>query len=338
VIFFTGFQIHQANQANQAMTINRRDLIRTITFGGASLPLSAGASTILSSLSKPVRLGLIADLHVDLIPDSEARLDLFLKEMSESKPDGIIQLGDFAFAKKANQKTVDRFNKAYGTALHVIGNHDTDGGLSKQQCLDSWGMKAPYYHHELNGLHLVVLDANEKGSPAHKGGYPQFIGKTQADWLGKILAEIEGPVLVVSHQPLAGPYQIDNGREIQKILSRHADQIVLAINGHTHIDHLSEVAGIQYLHINSASYHWLGSKFAHESYPPEIHAKYPALKFTSPYQDALFTTLTFDPKSQRISVKKRKTSWVGESPEELGLKSGTADSVTPEIRERVIKA
>lgn len=301
------------------------------------MPLSAGASTILSNLSKPIRLGMIADLHLDLIPDAEARLDLFLKEMSKSKPDGLIQLGDFAFAKKTNQKIVDRYNKAHETALHVIGNHDTDGGLSKQQCLDSWGMKSAYYHRKLNGLHLVVLDANEKGSPTDKGGYPQFIGKTQVDWLRKTLAEIEGPILVVSHQPLAGPYPIDNAGEIQKILSKHADQIVLAINGHTHIDHLTEVAGIQYLHINSASYHWLGAKYAHESYPPEIHAKHPALKFTSPYQDALFTTLTFDPKSKSITVAKKKTTWVGESPQELGLKREPAESVTPEIRERIIK-
>jgi predicted phosphodiesterase len=320
-----------------SIPMTRRNLIRTITLGGAGVPLSGLAAGTLEQLSKPVRLGVIADLHVDLIPDADVRLDSFLQEMAKSKPDGLIQLGDFAFAKKENQNFVDQFNKAHQTSLHVIGNHDTDGGLNKQDCLDSWGMKSAYYHREIGGLHLLVLNANEKGSPSHKGGYPQFIGNAQSDWLRKTLAEIKGPVLIVSHQPLAGPYPIDNAEEIQKIFSKHASRIVLAMNGHTHIDHLVEVGGVQYLHVNSASYHWLGSKYAHESYPPAIHAKYPALKFTGPYQEALFTTLTFDPVSRSITVEKRKTNWVGESPQELGLKREPAGSVTPEIRERVIK-
>lgn len=316
--------------------ITRRHFSKTLALGGVGLPLSTMASTALSALSKPVRLGVIADLHVDLIPDGAERLDSFLGEMARSKPDALIQMGDFAFAKKANQKIADRFNKAHETTLHVIGNHDTDGGLSKKQCLESWGMKSTYYHQELEGLHLLVLDANEKGSTKHKGGYPQFIGEAQVDWLDKTLNELKGPVVIVSHQPIAGPYPIDNAEEVQKILSKHADKVVLAMNGHTHIDLLTGVGGIPYLHINSASYHWLGAKHAHESYPPEVHAKHSALQYTSPYREALFTTLTFDPKSRQITVEKRETKWVGKSPEELGLKREPKGSVTPGIRARVI--
>ncbi len=68
--------------------------------------------------------------------------------------------------------------------------------------------------------------------------------------------------MIISHQPIAGSYAIDNAEEIQKILSKHSDKVVLAMNGHTHIDLLIEVDDIPYLHINSASYHWLGSKYA----------------------------------------------------------------------------
>ena len=68
---------------------------------------------------------------------------------------------------------------------------------------------------------------------------------------------------------------------------------------------LTEIGGVQYLHINSASYHWLGSKYAHESYPSEVHAKHSALKYTSPYREALFTTLTFDPKNRKIIVERK---------------------------------
>ncbi|MDA7493182.1 metallophosphoesterase family protein [bacterium] len=290
----------------------------------------------LDSLSQKISLGVIADLHVDLIPDGAERLDSFLDEMTKTKPDALIQMGDFSFAKESNQKIVDRFNKAHEIALHVIGNHDTDGGLSMEHVLKSWGMKDPYYHHVVEGLHLLVLNANEKGSVKHKGGYPKFIGKSQVAWLGKMLSSLEGPVVIVSHQPIAGSYAIDNAAEIQKILSKHSDKVVLAMNGHTHIDLLTEVGEIPYLHINSASYHWLGSKYAHESYPAEVHAKHSALKYTSPYREALFTTLTFEPKNRQIIVEKRVTQWVGKSPEELGLKREPEGAVTPGIRARVI--
>ena len=316
--------------------MNRRHFSKILALGGVGSPLSTMAADALNVLSRPIRLGVIADLHVDLIPDGAERLDSFLDEMTKTKPDALIQMGDFAFAKESNQKIVDRFNKAHEIALHVIGNHDTDGGLSMEHVLKSWGMKDPYYHHVVEGLHLLVLNANEKGSVKHKGGYPKFIGKSQVAWLEKTLSSLEGPVVIVSHQPIAGSYAIDNAAEIRKILSKHSDKVVLAMNGHTHIDLLTEVGEIPYLHINSASYHWLGSKYAHESYPAEVHAKHSALKYTSPYREALFTTLTFEPKNRQIIVEKRVTQWVGKSPEELGLKREPEGAVTPGIRARVI--
>ena len=316
--------------------MNRRHFSKTLALGGVGSPLSTMAADALNVLSRPIRLGVIADLHVDLIPDGAERLDSFLDEMTKTKPDALIQMGDFAFAKESNQKIVDRFNKAHEIALHVIGNHDTDGGLSMEHVLKSWGMKDPYYHHVVEGLHLLVLNANEKGSVKHKGGYPKFIEKSQVAWLEKTLSSLEGPVVIVSHQPIAGSYAIDNAAEIRKILSKHSDKVVLAMNGHTHIDLLTEVGEIPYLHINSASYHWLGSKYAHESYPAEVHAKHSALKYTSPYREALFTTLTFEPKNRQIIVEKRVTQWVGKSPEELGLKREPEGAVTPGIRARVI--
>ena len=316
--------------------MDRRNFSKTLALGSAGCSLSAVALSALNLLSKPICLGVITDLHVDLIPDGAERLDSFLDEMRKSKPDALIQMGDFAFAKESNQKIVDRFNKAHETTLHVIGNHDTDGGLSMEKVLKSWGMKRPYYHYVLEGLHLVVLNANEKGSTKHKGGYPQFIGKAQVAWLEKTLSSLEGPVVIISHQPIAGSYAIDNAEEVQKILSKHSDKVVMAMNGHTHIDLLTEIDGVSYLHINSASYHWLGSKYAHESYSPEVHAKHSALKYTSPYREALFTTLTFDPKNRQIIIERKETQWVGESPKELGLEREPEGSVTSEIRGRVI--
>ena len=121
--------------------MNRRNFSKTLAIGSAGCSLPAVSLSALNVLSRPIRLGVIGDLHVDLIPDGSERLDSFLDEMTKTKPDALIQMGDFAFAEESNQKIVDRLNKAHETTLHVIGNHDTDGGLSTEQVLDSWGMK-----------------------------------------------------------------------------------------------------------------------------------------------------------------------------------------------------
>ncbi|MGE4633337.1 MAG: metallophosphoesterase, partial [Planctomycetota bacterium] len=168
----------------------RRRFLQTIgqVVGAAacSLALPAAARAATARLAKPVRLGLIADLHHDVMHDAPARLDVFLEAMAADPPDAIIQLGDFAQAKKQNRPLVEKFKKAHPVTLHVIGNHDTDGGLSFDQVLQEWRMKSRYYRHDVKGLRLIVLDGNER-PPDHKGGYPSHIGPQQIEWLKKEL-------------------------------------------------------------------------------------------------------------------------------------------------------
>ena len=187
-------------------------------------------------MKKTVRLGLITDLHQDIMHDGPRRLEAFLKRMHALRPDALVQLGDFAVPSPQNKALIAQFNKAHSLALHVLGNHDTDGGYTKQQTMDAWGMQQRYYAHELSGLRLLVLDGNDKGSPTHRGGYPIYVGPEQVEWLRAQLKGATEPVLVLSHQPLAGTGAVDNAMEIQQVLSEYADKVLLAINGHTHID------------------------------------------------------------------------------------------------------
>lgn len=302
-----------------------------------ALPASARAAT--TRLTKPIRLGLIADLHHDVMHDAPARLAAFLKEMAINPPDAIIQLGDFAQGKAKNRPFVKQFQEAHPVALHVIGNHDTDSGVSFEQLLQEWGMKSRYYRHDVEGLRLLVLDGNEK-PPEHKGGYPSHIGPEQIEWLKKELKSHAGPFLIFCHQPLAGPSAIDNAEQVQKILNDAADRIILTINGHTHIDDLIQTGNVAHLHINSASYQWVGGNHRHLSYPAEIHAANPWIEYTCPYRDPLFTTLTFDPESGEVQLEGRKSAWVGKSPEQVGVANqpGVVDGqqVVAEIRPRKI--
>ena len=315
----------------------RRDFFRSTGVVATSILLPRQVMAALSKIKKPIKLGMIADLHQDVMHDGPARLKVFLDAMKEEKPDALLQLGDFAYPTKKNEVVAKAFEKAHPRALHVLGNHEIDGGHSFDQVAKLWGMKGRYYTENVNGLDLVVLDCNEKPKN-HKRGYPAHIGQKQLEWLAKQLKTLKGPILVISHQPLAGPGSIDNAGEVQTLLEAAADKVLLAVNGHTHIDHVARVGRISYLHVNSASYKWVGGSHRNKSYPAEVHSKFRWVEYTCPYRDSLFATLTIDPENGRIEVKGRESQWVGKSPSQLAIptKYGLTNGkeICPKIRSR----
>ena len=317
----------------------RRHFFRATGVVGTSILLPRQVMAALGKIKKPIKLGMIADLHQDVMHDGPARLKVFLDAMKEEKPDALVQLGDFAYPTKKNDVVTKAFEKAHPRTLHVLGNHEIDGGHSFDAVAKLWGMKGRYYTENVNGLDLVVLDGNEKPKN-HKGGYPKHIGQKQLEWLEKQLKTLKGPILVISHQPLAGPGSIDNAGDVQALLDAAADKVLLAVNGHTHIDHVARAGKLSYLHVNSASYKWVGGNYRHESYSKEIHEKHPSISYTCPYRDSLFTTITVDSGNSTIHVKGCRSSWVGKSPAELGFDMNPSltngEEIAPRIRDREI--
>ncbi|MDC0049424.1 metallophosphoesterase [Verrucomicrobia bacterium] len=316
---------------------DRRRFISKSAFGFGSIFLCENVLANIRKLEGPVKIGMIADLHHDVMHDGDRRLKSFLKAMKNENPDAVIQLGDFAYPNKKNNKILENFQNSNPNAFHVLGNHDVDDGHSFDEVVKLWGMKGRYYSQDVNGLKLIVLDGNEK-SPDHTKGYPSYMGEAQLVWLKNELEKLEGPIIIFSHQPIAGPWSIDNAKEVQEILQVHRSKIILALNGHTHIDHVFRKGGIIYFHINSASYQWVGGKHRHKSYPEDIHAKHPYIEYTCPYKDSLFTTLTLDPSSSRIDIEGRSSEWVGPSPAQVGKEMHEqltdGEEVCPRIRSR----
>jgi len=305
------------------------------------LALPEGVTARVRRLDGAVRIGLISDLHHDLMHDGEARMNAFLERMASFEAHGLIQLGDFAYPNAGNRSVIAPFSEASAASLHVIGNHDMDAGHTRQQCLDVWGMSGPYYARDVHGLRILVLDANDPDSPGHQGGYPAYVGPTQVEWLASQLDEHEGPFLVASHQPLAGAWTVDNGKELQALLSHHADKVALCVNGHTHLDRILRVGKVNYLHVNSASYQWVGASYEHESYSTEIHDAHPWIGHTCPYRDPVFSALTFEPASGTITIEGCESAWVGPSPAELGVELRPSlihgEHVAPRTRSRRIE-
>jgi 3',5'-cyclic-AMP phosphodiesterase len=318
---------------------SRRDFLCTTSAAATSIMLPRQVMGSLGKIKTPIKLGMIADLHQDVMHDGPARLKAFLDAMQEEQPDALVQLGDFAYPTKKNEAVTRAFENAHPRTLHVLGNHEIDGGHTFDEVAKLWGMKGRYYTENVNGLNLVVLDGNEKPQN-HKSGYPAHIGEKQLEWLAKQLKTLNGPILVICHQPLAGPSNIDNAKAVQTLLNSAADKVLLAVNGHTHIDHVAHAGRVPCLHVNSASYKWVGGSYRNKSYPTEIHSRFRWVEYTCPYRDSLFTTLTIDPVRGRIDVKGRESRWVGKSPAQLGVaaKPDLIDGkeICPEIRSRRI--
>jgi len=308
-------------------SLSRRSVIKRFALGTIPMVLPGMLSARLQVPVRPVTFGVITDVHIGFVPGAEERLRTFLDVMKKVKPDGLIQMGDFAYPDARYQSQVDMFNAASEHTIHAIGNHELDHGLTRDDAMKSWGIPGYYYAQEVGGVKIVVLDGNDQGSPTYgtHGGYHSYIGPSQQAWLENELSEAKQPVLIVSHQPLAGVGALDNAKDMQELLSKYKDKIMLALNGHAHIDQHVEVGGVNYLHINSASYFWLGGKAR-----------------LAPYKDALFTTLKIDMEAGSISVEACRSRWAKSSPEETGYFEAGKNVhkrglVKPEISGRLIE-
>lgn len=302
--------------------LNRRYVLKKAVVAGGCV----FTSSVLAKNGRndgPIRLGVIADLHGGLAVDARARLDSFTVAMKQQDCHALIQMGDFAYPNAAHQEFADAFNAAHDCTLHVIGNHEFDYGLNRSDCYRAWNIKAGYYRRDVEGLRILVLDGNDKGSPTHRGGYPSYIGKQQQEWLEQELRNATKPVLVLSHQPLAGTSAINNAAEIQKLIAGYREKVVVCLNGHSHVDALLEVQGVTYVHINSASYYWVGGKTRMAYY-------------TRP----LFTTVTVNPATATVNISPCTSEWKGRSPKALGYFQSEGrpleSIITPQISHRRI--
>ncbi|MFM7592355.1 MAG: metallophosphoesterase family protein, partial [Isosphaeraceae bacterium] len=241
-----------------------------------------------SANTKPLKIGLISDIHKDIIHDADDRLKTFIDEMQLAHVDAILQLGDFCIPKPANEPFLDIFNRFEGPKYHCIGNHDTDGGFKRDDTVKFWRMPSRFYSFDLGGFHFIVLDANDK-PPGHKGGYPKFIADDQLQWLEMDLRKTSLNTFIFSHQSLERPDCIINQADVRALIQSAKTEtgqqkVSACFNGHWHIDHARNIANIPYIHINSASYIWLNDpKVRGPRLSPELSRKFPTVASTIPY-------------------------------------------------------
>lgn len=267
-----------------------------------------------------IRLGVIADVHQDIMHDGIERISAFVSDMQSQQAHGIINLGDFCVPHSRNDSFMAKWNEFTGGKFHVLGNHDTDGGFRREQTVEYYQSPGRYFSQDLHGLHLIALDGND---PDGRPGYPCNVNDEQLQWLEADLQATRLPTVIMIHQPIDGyDKHVRSSPKVREVLANENRRVgfrkvVLVLSGHAHLDYIRETDGIPHVQVNSASYAWVGKK--HANYSPEIQAKYPSIANTCPYAEPLWASLTFDLKAGEIRIQGRETTWVGPTPWELGF-------------------
>ena len=294
-----------------------------------------------------IRIGMCSDVHLPTMHDSEKRITSFIDSMKHAKPDFIIELGDFGIPDERYAPYFEIWNSFKGPKYHVIGNHEMDGGTSRDEAVSYRNMKNSYYSFSQNGFHFILLDGNDKEFPDQKG-YRSFMGKEQLSWLEKELKQAESPIVIFSHQGIGSDpgnpgerYSIENAEEVRDLFESHnqttkASRIIACFNGHTHHDVAEDINGIWYVTINSMAYKWLGEEYEHLRYSEEIDRQFKWIKYTAPYKEPLYTVVEFSTAGY-IKMSGKYSSYVGPSPWDLGYPEHLKNVVRPQITERFLE-
>lgn len=289
---------------------------------------------------KSLRFGVCADVHKDVMHDADARLKVFIDRMNREEVDFIIQLGDFCRPYERNSSFMTIWRSFKGPAYHVLGNHDMDGGFTREQTVAYWNAPGKYYAFDRGGFRFIVLDGNDKTEPA-QSGYARHIGAAQQQWLRRQLETTDHPIIIFSHQSLETQGGVENDEAIRTILedanrTTGKRKVIACFSGHHHIDHCRRINDIDYIQINSMSYFWMGGDYQYVRYSAKIDKEYPWIKYTAPYRDPLFALITLDADGI-IRIEGTRSAWVGPSPSNLGYTKDNDNRIVPVISTRCLE-
>ncbi|BDC48273.1 hypothetical protein F183_A05890 [Bryobacterales bacterium F-183] len=240
--------------------------------------LLASAVGVAGAKEASVSFGIIADVHHGLMPDAHDRLRAFLEAASGRKLDFLVQLGDFCHPGTESREFLRDWHGARTAKYSVLGNHDMDKG-SKREILDALRQERSYYSFDAGGVHFVVLDCNyiriDRGFvDFDRGNYFQaptardWVSAEQMEWLEADLNASKLPGVVFAHQPVYSHWGLpapEPRRAVREVFARvkakRRDAVMVCFGGHQHVDDSMRFEDVEYIHINSASYFWVGEEY-----------------------------------------------------------------------------
>ncbi len=243
--------------------INRRVFLCN---GSLFLAASAATSYAGSQPKRSLRLGIVTDLHYADKPPAGSRhyrktlrkLDEAALKFEGTKPDAIVELGDFidaadsVAAERKYLATVNaKFSEICQNRHYVLGNHCV-ATLTKEEFLGDIQRSKSYYSFDIEDYHFVVLVAcfRSDGKPYQRNNFKwtdSNIPPSELEWLRSDLAGTEKKVVVLAHQRIdvTGNHGIKNNAEVREILEA-ADNVLAVIQGHSHGNDLKQINGINY--------------------------------------------------------------------------------------------
>lgn len=72
-----------------------------------------------------MKFAVFTDLHYDVIPDGDRRLDEFINKVKEEKIDFIIELGDLCHPTDTNKHLISELKDVGVPCYFNIGNHNS---------------------------------------------------------------------------------------------------------------------------------------------------------------------------------------------------------------------
>lgn len=289
------------------MAMNRREMMKALAFGGASLAVGAAGAGDAPATGPSVKFSAFADIHhypSTFMSNAPERLTRIQQRAEREKVDFVVQLGDFCHVPSKEGVFIKQFSSFRIPSYHVLGNHDCDGNTFAET-LAAYGLKSGHYTFDEKGFRFVVLDTSflaedgphfEKGSQYKvKGGERGFISKEQIAWFRETLMGAPCKCVVLSHQSLERDNTgVGNLSALRKIINEAnaavPHKVPLCINGHFHRDFLRIRDGVAYFDLNSASQEWVGA--GHDSYPKELCEKYSLLRKTLVWNDPIHAVIT----------------------------------------------
>ena len=216
--------------------------------------------------AEKLSFGIVTDLHYsDKAPggsryyrESIKKLETASEQFQKSKPNFVVELGDFIDAADSVQTELGylkRINKDFAAISdnrhYVLGNHCVHT-LTKQEFLDGIEKKKSYYSFDEGDVHFVVLDScfRSDGTPYGRKNFKWTdpnIPQAELDWLEKDLAGTKKKVVVFAHQRLdvANSHGVKNAVAVRKVLSK-SKNVLAVFQGHSHANDHKEIDGIHY--------------------------------------------------------------------------------------------
>ncbi|MCX6766054.1 MAG: metallophosphoesterase [Candidatus Moranbacteria bacterium] len=231
-------------------------------------------------------IGIMADAHSS--PEKGfGSIFTFGQRMKATKPDFVVQLGDFiesriGYAPKKREPALADFRKAnanleYTPKYHVIGNHEMLSFNKKD--FENLTGRNNYNSSVVNGYQIIILDSmyecdggKIESDDDKPGAYMGCLPEVELDWLAKKIKSSDRNIIFV-HHPL---YSIRGKEGVLEILEKYKDKILLIVSGHKHRARKSKLEGITYIDTPSLN-------FQRQYVIVEINGEKPSVSFRNLY-------------------------------------------------------